>query len=83
MCNDYDENCFMSINGCLYKSCCILAIPFIIINTCIFLTLAILLSTLAVAIGVIPFYMIVFILLFRLLFNWCLKSKKGALNKNY
>jgi hypothetical protein len=47
------------------------------------LTLAILLSTLAVAIGVIPFYMIVFILLFRLLFNWCLKSKKGALNKNY
>ena len=47
------------------------------------MTLAIILSTLAVVIGIIPFYLIVIILLFRLLYNWCLKSKKGALNKNY
>ena len=83
MCNEYDESCFMSINGCLYKSCCIIAIPFIIINTCLFMSFAIILSTLAVAIGIVPFYIIVLILLFRLLYNWCLKSKKGALNKKY
>jgi len=47
------------------------------------MTIALIISTLAVAIGIIPFYLIVFILLIRLLYNWCLKSKKGALNKNY
>jgi hypothetical protein len=47
------------------------------------MTIAIIISTLAVAIGIIPFYLIVFILLIRLLYNWCLKSKKGALNKYY
>jgi hypothetical protein len=47
------------------------------------MSFAIILSTLAVAIGIVPFYIIVLILLFRLLYNWCLKSKKGALNKKY
>ena len=83
MCSEYNDNCFMVINGYLYKFCCLFSIPFIIINVCVFLTLAIFLSTLAVVLGVVPFYLIVVILLFRLIYNWCLKSKKGALNKKY
>lgn len=64
-----------------YKTLCIFAIPIILVWSLFLFAIAIPLAAIVVALGIIPFYTAVIIVLFRIVFLWCLCSKKGMMKE--
>ena len=65
--------------ACVCSSCAsaILLLPFTLVLLAIALTLGMTGAALVVGIGIVPFYLVMLVILFRIMFLWCLCSKRG------
>ena len=74
-----DNGCFSTVVKSMWKCCCILSIPFIIVWPVFLIAVSITGSALIVALCIVPFYFFVILILVRMIFVWCLCSKKGRM----
>ena len=78
---DDSNNCYRRFVKDTWKHLCIFGLPIIIVWSLFLFVIAFPLAAIIVALGIVPFYVAVVIVFFRIVFLWCLCSKKGMMKE--